>query len=141
MHALASPCVFCFEHSNPGFFDILITSPHGKEPRKTHLTFIVVRNSVSKSGTFEPLAEYQNKYDSVSKSVSSLLKAMKKSGKNSESKARCEVDHEEVTELDWHFVYADSDITKDQVHDNAILLDKLGLETFYGRSMASAGML
>lgn len=130
MKALASPYVMCFEQSNPGF-DILIISPHGMESKKTHLTFIEVRYSAFPSGTTESLATYKTKYGNVSKAVSSLLQGL--SGREAP-----------LMEIEWHFVFAtfrETSIDANQVHDNTILLDKSGLRKFYGRSMASLGML
>jgi hypothetical protein len=162
MEFLQEPLVMIFGPRNPGF-DSVIVSPCRENARKVHLTFTEARYSAEKSTKVESFDEYKSKYASVQETVNHLQRALDERAQTLATKKPSEKDtvHKEevqsptkgkgkegqkpdIDTIEWHFVYAlyrKARFTQSDVHSNTILMDRDGLSTFYGPSLASLGML
>ena len=126
-----------FRDDNPAF-DSLIVSPLSGE--KIHLTFLETRYSQDAEPKDEGSAErrreeslksYRHKRSMLVDAVSRLQTALSKEEGLS-------------LQIEWHFVFAiyrDHGITRESIHSNTILLDRVGLNKFYGPSLSGLGML
>ena len=126
-----------FRDDNPAF-DSLIVSPLSGE--KIHLTFLETRYSQDAEPKDEGSAErrreeslksYRHKRSMLVDAVSRLQTALSKEEGLS-------------LQIEWHFVFAiyrDHGIARESIHSNTILLDRVGLNKFYGPSLSGLGML
>ncbi len=159
MAYLQEPLVMMFGHRNPGF-DSVIVSPCRENPRNVHLTFTEARYSAEKSTTVESFDHYKSKYAIVQETVNRLQSALdkraetlatkkpsnthKKEGQSATKDKGKKDQNPDIDTIEWNFVYAvyrKARFTQNEVHSNTILMDRDGLSTFYGPSLASLGML